>query len=188
MFTHEANTHSVTSLHFSFRGFITRNLPYLVMLMLSVFGVAYTNFARHAMTNFWIVLAPLFGLICVASRWRHVEGGNPRLSLIGHQAVHWLAVVIAMYLVFVADVQQMMSDDATALMVLTILALGTFTAGIQISSWRLCMVGTVLALGVPTIAWFEERTLLFTLLGLVLATAAALLFILDRRSAKLAAG
>ena len=65
----------------------------------------------------------------------------------------------------------MMSDDASALMVLTVLALGTFTAGIHVAAWRLCFVGIVLGLGVPAIAWFEERTLFFFLLIVVLLAA-----------------
>jgi hypothetical protein len=39
---------------------------------------------------------------------------------------------------------------------LTVLALGTFTAGIHIASWCICLVGVVLALGVPAIAWLEQ--------------------------------
>jgi hypothetical protein len=47
------------------------------------------------------------------------------MRLIWTQVLHWTAVIFAMYLVFVADVKQMMSDFASSLMVL---ALGTFTA------------------------------------------------------------
>ncbi len=161
---------------------IAREWPYAVMLALALFGVAYTNFARHAMTNYWIVLAPLFALICVAARWQTVDGSQKRLQLIGSQALHWTAVIFAMYLVFVADVKHMMSDDASALMVLTVLALGTFTAGIHVAAWRICFVGIVLGLGVPAIAWFEERTLFFSLVILILLAAAVAFLVLERRA------
>jgi hypothetical protein len=45
--------------------------------------------------------------------------------------------MFTMYLAFAANVKQMMNADATALMVLALLALGTFTAGIQTDSWRI---------------------------------------------------
>ena len=59
---------------------------------------------------------------------------------------HWGAVFIAMNVVSLPDVKSMMNVDASALMVMTILALGTFTAGAQTSSWRICVVGAVLGL------------------------------------------
>lgn len=170
---------------FSLRGMLWREWPYFVMLVLALFGVAYTNFARQAMTGYWIILAPVFGLICVAARWRAFDNSQAHLRLIASQALHWTAVLFAMYLVFVADVSQMMSDFASSLMVLTVLALGTFTAGIQISAWRLCLVGTVLALGVPAIAWLEERTLLFLLvISLVLAAIVVFVVLEHRRGAR----
>ena len=83
------------------------------------------------------------------TRWRNVEGKAPHWHLIQTEALHWIAVIVAMYLVFVADVKQMMNSDASALVVLTLLALGTFTAGVHVAAWRICLVGVVLALAVP---------------------------------------
>jgi uncharacterized membrane protein len=106
------------------RAFLIRDWPYFAMLGLALFGVAYTSVARQAMTNYWIVLVPFFGVICVISRWRDVEGKAPHWHLIQTEALHWIAVIVAMYLVFVADVKQMMNSDASALVLLTLLALG----------------------------------------------------------------
>jgi hypothetical protein len=66
---------------------------------------------------------------------------------------------------------------------LDVLALGTFTAGIHILAWRLCLVGIVLGLGVPSIAWFEERTLLVFLLAFIAAAAVVTFFVIDRKLA-----
>ena len=77
----------------------------------------------------------------------------------------------------------MMSEIASSLMVLIVLALGTFTAGIHIAAWRVCVVEIVLGLGVPVIAWFEESALLILLLTFVLFAVIVLFFVLDRRRA-----
>jgi hypothetical protein len=61
----------------------------------------------------------------------------------------------------------MMSTDSRALYVLTLLALGTFTAGVHIGAWRICLVGVILAIGVPAIAWLEQSALLLLLAGIV---------------------
>jgi hypothetical protein len=93
------------------------------------------------------------------------------VRLIATQALHWTAVVFAMYLVFVADVRQMMSEIASSLMVLIVLALETSTLPPGVFAWL-----EVLSLGVPVIAW---------LLTFVLFAVIVVFFVLyHRRAAK----
>jgi len=179
MADYEIGEDSPNGSHFSLRGILLRDWPYIAMLVLAIFGVAYTNIARQAMTGYWMSLAPLFGLICVVVRWQTVEGSQAHFRLIASQALHWAAVIFAMYLVFVADVKQMMSEIASSLMVLIVLALGTFTAGIHIAAWRVCVVGIVLGLGVPVIAWFEESAVLVLLLTFAVLAVIVVFFVLD---------
>src|SRR5262249_6626462 len=169
---------------FNTRAFLVREWPYLLVLILAIFGVAYTSFSKTPITTYWIVLAPFIGLICVISRWRDAKNREQRLHLIWTQALHWGAVLVAMYLMFVADVGRMMNADASALAALTVLALGTFTAGVHIASWRICLVGAVLALVVPAIAWLEQRALLLLLGAVVVLAAIAPFFWRRKRSAQ----
>jgi hypothetical protein len=154
---------------FNTRAFLLREWPYLLVLVLALFGIAYTSFSRTPMTIYWIVLAPLIGVICVVTRWKDFASRDERMRLIWTQALHWAAVVVAMHLMFVTDVARMLNTDAAALAELTLLALGTFTAGVHIASWRICLVGVIMAAGVPGIAWLEQSALFLVLLGLVLA-------------------
>jgi hypothetical protein len=157
----------------SLRGLLKREWPYLLVVVLALFGIAYTSFSRTPMALYWIVLAPLMGIICVVTRWRDIRNRDARLRLIWTQALHWLAVLVAMHLMFVADVARMMNADASALAVLTLLALGTFTAGVHIASWRISLVGLIFAVGVPGIAWLEQSAFLLLLVVLVLIAIAA---------------
>src|SRR5262245_4480191 len=109
---------------FNPRAFLVREWPYLLLLILAIFGVAYTSFSKTPITTYWIVLAPFIGLICVISRWRDAENREQRLHLIWTQALHWGAVLVAMRLLFVADVSRMMKADASVLVALTLLELG----------------------------------------------------------------
>jgi hypothetical protein len=159
------------------RSFLGQNWLYILMLILALLGVAITNIARQAMTAYWIGLAPVFAAICIYARWREADNEEElNWRLAGEEILHWTAVMVAMYLVFVADVKQMMNSDASALMILTVLALGTFTAGIHLGVWRISFVGVVLALGVPLIAWIDQATLLLILLAIVLVIFLGLLF------------
>jgi hypothetical protein len=164
------------------RAFLGREWPYFLVLILAIFGVAYTSFSRTPLTTYWVVLAPCIGLICVITRWSKAQTREERVRLIWTQALHWGAVLVAMRLIFVADVRGMMNADASALAALTILALGTFTAGVQIAAWRICLIGIVLAVGVPAIAWLEQSALLLLLIALVVAAIVAPFFWHDKQA------
>jgi hypothetical protein len=49
---------------------------------------------------------------------------------------------------------------------LTLFALGTFLAGVNLMSLEICFLGLAMALAVPAIAWFKQSAL-FLLLGAV---------------------
>jgi hypothetical protein len=167
---------------FKLRAFLAKEWPYLLVLILALFGVAYTSFAKTPITIYWIALTPFIGVICVITRWQEAKNREQRLRLIWTQALHWGAVLVAIHLTFVADVSRMLNADARALVTLTVLALGTFTAGIHIASWRTCVVGVVLALGVPAIAWLEQSALLLVLIVVVLVALAVPFFWRGKRA------
>ncbi len=171
-----------TPSHFNLRALLRSEWPYLLVLVLALFGIAFTSYQRGPMAAYWIVLAPLIGAICVASRWREIEDRDERMHLVWKQILHWAAVLVAMHLMFVADVARMMNSDASALAVLTLLALGTFTAGVHIGSWRICLVGAILAIGVPGIAWLEQSALLLLVAALVVIAVLAPLLWHERRT------
>jgi hypothetical protein len=93
-------------------------------------------------------------------------------------------VLLAMRLLFVATVKQQMTANASALVVLTLLALGTFTAGVHIVSWGMCLIGLILAIGVPAIAWLEESAILLTVVVLAIAAIIAPMFWPAKRASK----
>ena len=149
--------------------FWLRELPYVVVLILTLFGVAYASFSRQSMVGYWEFLAPVIGLLCVGTAWPQTPDKAARLRLIWTQALHWLAFLVAMNLLLLSGVASMLSADATGLMILTLLALGTFVAGVHIQAWQICVLGTVMALGVPAIAWIERSALLLLLVVVALA-------------------
>ncbi len=160
----------------SLKHFIVMNWPYVAMLISAIAGVAYTSVARQAITAYWITLTPFFAASCMYTRWRELESREIHWRMFRTEVLHWAAVMFAMYLVFVADVRQMMNADASALMVLNVLALGTLTAGVRIGSWRIALVGVVLGLGVPAIAWLEISTLLLVLVAVAVVAFALTIY------------
>jgi hypothetical protein len=148
---------------------LLRELPYLLVLALTLFGVAYMSFSKQSIVGYWEVLGPLIGVVCVGNGWRHARDRSARLRLIWAQVLHWAAFLVAMNLILLSGVQANFSSNATGLMILTLLALGTFTAGVHVLSWQIGLLGVIMALGVPALAWIERSALFLLLILLVLA-------------------
>jgi hypothetical protein len=188
MDSHQSGGFKLEAPRSKFRSFLMRDWPYLLMLALALAGVARTSIGPSSMASYWVVLAPVYGIICVAVQWRDIDGPQARWQLIRTQALHWTAVMFAMYLVFTTSVNRIMNADADALTVLAVLALGTFTAGIHAKAWRICVVGAVLGLAIPAIAWLETSTVLILLVLVVLVTLAVWIFLHNPAALKRGAG
>ena len=78
------------------------------------------------------------------------------------QALHWIAFLIVMNILLLSSVQRIFTAQTTALAIFTLLALGTFTASVL--SWQVCLLGVIMALGIPAIAWIENSALLVVLI------------------------
>ncbi|MGB9215761.1 MAG: hypothetical protein WCC42_11025, partial [Pseudolabrys sp.] len=143
-----------------------KELPYVGVLILTLLGVAYTSFTKRPTTGYWEFLVPVTGVVCIWSGWRYTDDKKVQLRLIWTQAAHWLAFFAAMNLLLLPNVQKMLNADATGLAILLLLALGTFVAGVHIPALDVCILGFVMALFVPAIAWIEEAALI-VLLGVI---------------------
>jgi hypothetical protein len=75
-----------------------------------------------------------------------------------------------MNLLLLDSVQSMLPGEALGLTVLTLLALGTFVAGVHLQAWQICLLGAIMGASVPAIAWIE-RSSLFLLLAVVAVAA-----------------
>jgi hypothetical protein len=140
-----------------------RELPFTIVLILTIAGVAYTTFSKQPIALYWEILAPIIGLVCVGAGWQEAGDKTGRLRLIVTQALHWGAFLLVMNILLLGSVQRIFTAQTTALAIFTLLALGTFTAGVQVLSWQVCLLGVIMALGVPAVAWIENSALLVTL-------------------------
>jgi hypothetical protein len=157
------------------KSFLHRQLPYIVVLVLAISGVAYTNISHQPLVGYWEFLAVVMAAVCVVAEWAKVEDRQARFQLIWKQTLHWGAVLIAMNVMLLAGVQQFIPAPATGLVLLMLLALGTFLSGLNLLSLQICFLGAAMAIAVPAIAWFKQFAL-FLLLGVVLLVGLGLTF------------
>lgn len=154
--------------------FLRSQLPFLAILALAIVGVAYTNISHRPLVGYWEFLAIMTGLACVLTAWGEIDDRDARIRLIWTQAVHWAAVLVAMNVLLLSGVQQLFPAMATSLVLLIVLALGTFLAGLNLPSVPICFLGFALILAVPAISWVKQSALFLVLaavafIGLVVA-------------------
>jgi hypothetical protein len=148
--------------------FLRKDWPYIAMLMLALFGVAVASVSIESLAPYWEIMVPLFAAVCIYARLQdHEHKANVR-RLFFTEALHWGATFAAMQLLYARDVYDMMNANGVALTMMIILALGTLTAGAQIGAWRIAVVGALIGLAVPFVAFLQRATLLVTLISLAL--------------------
>jgi hypothetical protein len=152
--------------------FWIRELPFTIVLALTIAGVAYTSFAKKPIVAYWEILTPVIALVCIGAGWQEAGDKSGRLRLVVTQALHWFAFILVMNMLLLSGVQRIFTAQTTALAIFTLLALGTFTAGVQVLSWQVCLLGLIMALGIPAIAWIENSALVVVLIvGAVIGVA-----------------
>jgi hypothetical protein len=134
---------------------LLHDMPYITMLLLALVGVVLKlPFA------YWLILMPLFGAISIGTGWSHAASRHDRLELVWRMALTWCALLLAIFLMFADSFSTVLRGSATRPEMMALLALGTFTAGIQAREWRICAVGGLLFLSVPALVWLHESPLL----------------------------
>jgi hypothetical protein len=137
------------------RSWLIADSPYIVMIALALVGL---TFNLHA--SFWAILAPVFGVICVIAGWRHFDTPEARRKMATMQALSWSALILAIVVLYDDVVQGVLNSNATSLAMMTLLALGTFTAGVQARAWRICAVGGLLLVAVPGMSWLVQSPII----------------------------
>jgi hypothetical protein len=167
------------STHSGMAHFLWQQLPFVVALVLAIAGVAYTNVSQQPLVGYWEFLALAMGVVCVVTKWPETQGKEAQLRLVWTQALHWIAVLVTMNIMLMSGVQQLLPTLATGLILLTLLALGTFLAGLSLLSLQIAFLGVAMGVAVPAISWLKQSVLFF-LLGAVLLIGLGIMFWLRR--------
>jgi predicted membrane metal-binding protein len=144
-------------------GWLVRDIAYIAMLLLALIGVGF-----RLPVSYWLVLFPLFGIISAyEGRVRGVPLVEQLKSVLGIAAI-WIAMLFAIYLLYSSGVQGMIDNNASSLVMIILLALGTFCAGVQARIWQICAIGAILCLFVPGLGWLDQSFMFMITAALII--------------------
>jgi uncharacterized membrane protein YfcA len=123
----------------------------IIMVIFCLLGVAVTDFSPQDAFMYWLAMIFVFGVAAMVAGWHHAKRhydpdgeGNEVKELFKMQSLHWLGSLVTVICLLSFVEAGHMSQEATGLMVLLILALTTYLDGIRIG-WRFCLTGMYLA-------------------------------------------
>lgn len=166
------------------------SLVHLAMIVAALIGIGITSLAgppaagtRGAAVWIWLALVPAYAGACIWEGWAHATASRLRTRLVVTQLLHWAAFLVAMYMLLTPELRGVLNENAVGLALLTLLAIGTFVAGVHAWSAPICATGVILALAVPALAWVDANMLLVIALVLIAAVVAAGVMLVKRRMA-----
>ena len=114
------------------------------LIVLSIGGIAVMDFRATWGVWYWLIMTCVFGISSISLAW-HVaaEAGETQRAQVKRQALHWLAVLAAVALVFLMQRVMQVDPVESGMIALLILALASVLAGIHFE-WRLSVLGGVL--------------------------------------------
>lgn len=134
----------------------------IIMVIFCLVGIAVTDFSPQDAFMYWMVMIFVFGVAAMIAGWFHAKRnydplgeGNEVKELFKTQSLHWLGSLVTVICMFSFVEAGHMSQEATGLMVLLILALTTYLDGIRIG-WRFSLTGMYLATAAVAANYIEN--------------------------------
>ena len=147
----------------------------ILLVLLNIVGIGFTDFSPLLSHWYWLVMVIVTGIACLVMEWsRARKKGFSAATIVKKEVFIWLSVLVAVNLVYFLFQSGRLDSENTGLVILLILALATFLAGLRLD-WRLCFLGILLG-GALILATYLEEFLWIVLL-VVLAAAAGIYFL-----------
>ncbi|MDN3507920.1 MAG: hypothetical protein P0S94_03250 [Simkaniaceae bacterium] len=105
------------------------------MMLLSFIGLIVTDVWQKGAWIYWTTLTPILAISCLWLSW-YLRKKEHSLSLVNiwHEILHWAALVAAVFLIATFVKMGVLGRFEAGLVIITMLALTTFIAGIYIES------------------------------------------------------
>jgi uncharacterized membrane protein HdeD (DUF308 family) len=151
----------------------------IMLILLAIIGIGITDFSPAESHRYWFAMVPVFAGACLILEWSRARGkGQKWTTILRTQVLLWLGLLLAVRLAYLLLHTGRLDNENTGLIILLLLALTTFFAGIHLG-WRLFIVGIFLGLALIGATYLEEFVWIFLFIALVVVA----IFILLKRYA-----
>jgi hypothetical protein len=154
----------------------------IVLVLLALVGVGMTDFTPQSSHWYWLAMVVVTGVACIFMQRSHARiKGLGVAAIVKNEALIWLGVLVAVNLVYFLFHAGRLDSENTGLVILLIVALATFLAGLRLG-WQLCFLGGLLG-GVLILATYLEE-FIWIVLMVMLAAAVVVYFVARYKSAR----
>lgn len=152
--------------------------PLLILLALG--GVGYTDINPASSHLYWLAMVPVFAGACLLLEWLQARGKGLHWSeVLRAQLMLWLSLLVGVMLTYMLLHSGRLDGQSTGLIILLLLAMTTFAAGLQLGS-LVMLLGCFLSLSLVLAAYVQTYVWLI-MLGVVVGLG-VLVYVYRRRS------
>ena len=134
----------------------------LLIHIFSFIGLIFSDIQQDGAWDYWRFMIPVFAGLSIFLSWYLRKNKNALSKLtIWHELIHWVGLALAVYLISIFLHIGLMGRFEAGLVVLVMLALTTFLAGIYIEP-TFCVIGILL--GIFSVAAALLATYIYTIM------------------------
>ena len=149
---------------------------FVILVVFTLAGVAVTNFSPALAHNYWLGVVVVFAIASIICELRHAKKENQEHKYkIIRQIIHWIGTLLTVLAVYVLLHTGRVNYEETSLVMLLIIALATFLAGIY-AGWRFYLLGLFLLVSTIVAAYIEEYLWVLGGIGIAIVVITTLWF------------
>ena len=152
------------------RLFGTVEIILIVLIVLSIIGIGIVDYFPDYSRHYWLAMVLVFAGACLILEWSRARGkGQKWTTIVKTQLLLWVGLLLAVQIVFLLQRTRGLNNENTGLIILLLLALTTFFAGVNLG-WRLLVVGILLGLALIGAVYLEQFAWMFLIIAIVVVT------------------
>lgn len=152
------------------RLFGTVEIILIVLILLSIIGIGIVDYFPEYSRHYWLAMVLVFAGACLILEWSRARGkGQKWTTIVKTQLLLWVGLLLAVQIVFLLQRTRGLNNENTGLIILLLLALTTFFAGVNLG-WRLLLVAIFLGLALIGAVYLEQFAWMFIIVAIVVVS------------------
>ena len=137
------------------------------LILLSIIGIGIVDYFPQYSRHYWFAMVMVFAVACLILEWSRARSKGQKWTIIAKtQLLLWVGLLLAVQIVFLLQRTRGLNNENTGLIILLLLALTTFFAGINLG-WRLLIVGIFLGVALIGAVFLDQFAWMFLIIAIL---------------------